>query len=67
MQHRRTELSSPSSRFTCGGIRTRSQVVGKLLDLAPFDLALDSKLRASDLVALRWLSLGGGLACSRPS
>jgi integrase len=35
------------------GIRIRLQVARKLRDLALFDLALDSKLRACDLVALR--------------
>ena len=35
------------------GIRIRLQVVLKLRDLALFDLALDSKLRGCDLVALR--------------
>lgn len=35
------------------GIRIRLQVAKRLRDLALFDLALDSKLRACDLVALR--------------
>src|SRR5919112_694187 len=35
------------------GIRIRLQVAGRLRDLALFDLALDSKLRGCDLVALR--------------
>ena len=35
------------------GIRIRLQVASKLRDLALFDLALDSKLRGCDLVALR--------------
>jgi integrase len=35
------------------GIRIRLQVAGKRRDLALFDLALDSKLRGCDLVALR--------------
>ena len=35
------------------GIRIRLQVASRLRDLALFDLALDSKLRGCDLVALR--------------
>jgi integrase len=35
------------------GIRVRLQLVGNLRDLALFNLAIDSKLRACDLVALR--------------
>lgn len=35
------------------GIRIRLQVALRLRDLALFDLALDSKLRGCDLVALR--------------
>ena len=35
------------------GMRIRLQVAGKCRDLALFDLALDSKLRGCDLVALR--------------
>src|SRR5919112_1517223 len=35
------------------GIRIRLQVAIRLRDLALFDLALDSKLRGCDLVALR--------------
>ena len=35
------------------GIRIRLQVAAKCRDLALFDLALDSKLRGCDLVALR--------------
>ncbi len=40
-------------------IRVRLQVTHRIRDLARFNLALDSKLRASDLVALRV-----GSACS---
>jgi integrase len=35
------------------GIRVRLQVEGRIRDLALFDLAIDSKLRGCDLVALR--------------
>ena len=35
------------------GIRMRLQMAGRVRDLAMFDLAIDSKLRASDLVKLR--------------
>jgi site-specific recombinase XerC len=43
-------------------IRVRLQVAQRIRDLALFNLALDSKLRACDLVALwvaMWLSTGG--------
>ena len=42
------------------GVRIRLQVVRKLRDLALFDLALDSKLRGCDLVALRVSDLVSG-------
>lgn len=48
------------------GIRIRLQVAQKRRDLALFDLALDSKLRACDLVALRVSGLvSGGRVRSR--
>ncbi len=34
-------------------IRTRSQLAGRTPDLAPFNLAIDSKLRGCDEVSLR--------------
>ena len=45
-------------------IRIRLQLQGKVRDLAMFNLALDSKLRACDLVALRVsdVSTGDGIA-----
>ncbi len=34
-------------------VRTRSQLAGRTPDLAPFNLAIDSKLRGCDVVSLR--------------
>jgi hypothetical protein len=42
------------------GIRIRLQVALRLRDLALFDLALDSKLRGCDLVALKVSDLVSG-------
>jgi integrase len=42
------------------GVRIRLQVMRQLRDLAMFDLALDSKLRGCDLVALRVSDLVSG-------
>ena len=42
------------------GIRVRLQVDGRIRDLALFDLAIDSKLRGCDLVALRLSDLMTG-------
>jgi integrase len=53
MQHRRTGTKLALKPVHVWGIRIRLQVARKLRDLALFDLALDSKLRACDLVALR--------------
>lgn len=53
MQHRRTGTKLALKPVHVWGIRIRLQVASKLRDLALFDLALDSKLRACDLVALR--------------
>jgi integrase len=53
MQHRRTGTKLALKPVHVWGIRVRLQVARKLRDLALFDLALDSKLRACDLVALR--------------
>ena len=38
---------------TCWSIRTRLQMDGRTRDLAMFNLAIDSKLRGCDVVALR--------------
>ena len=40
------------------GIRVRLQVERRIRDLALFDLAIDSKLRGCDLVALRIADVG---------
>jgi integrase len=53
MQRRRTGTKLALKPVHVWGIRIRLQVARKLRDLALFDLALDSKLRACDLVALR--------------
>jgi integrase len=53
MEHRRTGTKLALKPVHVWGIRIRLQVARKLRDLALFDLALDSKLRACDLVALR--------------
>ena len=42
------------------GIRMRLQMAGRTRDLALFDLAIDSKLRASDLVKLRIRDIAHG-------
>jgi hypothetical protein len=42
------------------GIRVRLQVEHRLRDLALFDIALDSKLRGCDVVALRIADLFAG-------
>ena len=44
-------------------IRVRLQLAGKLRDLALFDLAIDSKLRACDLTKLRVRDIGGRPIC----
>jgi integrase len=43
----------PLKRNEIWAIRTRLQIAGQLRDLALFNLAIDSKLRACDLVGLR--------------
>jgi len=48
MQHRRTGTKLALKAVHVWGIRIRLQVARKLRDLALFDLALDSKLRACD-------------------
>ncbi len=53
MEHRRTGTKLALKPVHVWGIRIRLQVARKLRDLALFDLALDSKLRACDLVGLR--------------
>lgn len=41
-------------------IRTRLQLSQKIRELAPFNLAIDSKLRGCDLVALRVMDVAHG-------
>ena len=53
MLQRRTGSKLALKPVHVWGIRIRLQVAKRLRDLALFDLALDSKLRACDLVALR--------------
>jgi integrase len=60
MQHRRTGTKLALKPVHVWGIRIRLQVARKLRDLALFDLALDSKLRGCDLVALRVSDLVSG-------
>ena len=51
--------------FHVWGIRVRLQVAGRARDLALFDLALDSKLRGCDLVALRVSDVLSGTGVKR--
>ena len=60
MQHRRTGSKLALKPVYVWGIRIRLQVARKLPDLALFDLALDSKLRACDLVGLTTSDLLSG-------
>jgi integrase len=60
MQHRRTGTKLALKPVQVWGVRIRLQVARKLRDLALFDLALDRKLRACDLVALRVSDLVSG-------
>src|SRR4249919_4033172 len=47
------------------GIRVRLQVERRVRDLALFDLAIDSKLRGCDLVALRLSDIVTGISVRR--
>lgn len=60
MQHRRTGTKLAFKPVHVWGIRIRLQVAQRRRDLALFDLALDSKLRACGLVALRVSDLVSG-------
>ena len=53
LQQRFTGAKLPLKPMHVWGIRVRLQVEGRIRDLALFDLAIDSKLRGCDLVALR--------------
>ena len=50
----------PLSRQEIWSIRMRLQNIGNLRDLALFNLAIDSKLRASDLLSLRVSDVASG-------
>ena len=60
MRHQRTGTKLALKPVHVWGIRVRLQVAQRRRDLALFDLALDSKLRACDLVALRVSDLVSG-------
>lgn len=60
MEHRRTETKLALKPAQVWGIRIRLQMTQKRRDLALLDLALDSKLRACDVVALRVSDLVSG-------
>ena len=50
-------------------IRTKLQIEGRARDLAMFNLAIDSKLRGCDVVAIRVedVAAGGYTACNGPA
>jgi hypothetical protein len=48
-------------------IRVRLQIAGRTRELAPFNLAVDSKLRACDLVQLRVRDVCHGIAGADPA
>jgi integrase len=60
MEQRRTGTKLALKPVQVWGIRIRLQVAQQRRDLALFDLAIDSKLRACDLVALRLSDLVSG-------
>jgi integrase len=60
IQQRFTGAKLPLKPMHVWGIRVRLQVEGRIRDLALFDLAIDSKLRGCDLVALRMSDLVTG-------
>lgn len=61
-----TEQKPPLRRSEIWAIRVRLQLRGKVRDLALFNLAIDSKLRACDLVRLRVGDvLQGGVIANR--
>ena len=55
----------PLKRSEVWAIRVRLQIAGRTRDLAMFNLAIDSKLRACDLVRLRVrdVAQGSQVAC----
>lgn len=52
LHQRFTGAKLPLKSMHIWGIRVRLQVEGRFRDLALFDLAIDSKFRGCDLVAL---------------
>jgi hypothetical protein len=46
-------------------VRTRLQLANRLRDLALFDLAIDSKLRGCDIVALKIVDVAPPRLCGR--
>lgn len=55
----------PLKRNEIWSIRVRLQIAGRIRDLALFNLAIDSKLRACDLVRLRVRDVAQGLKIAR--
>lgn len=60
-----TRAKLPMKPMHVWGIRVRLQVECRIRDLALFDLAIDSKLRGCDLVALRVTDLVAGSSVRR--
>jgi hypothetical protein len=55
-----TEAEPPLRPKHVWSIRTKLQIEGRARDLAMFNLAIDSKLRGSDVVAIRVEDVAGG-------
>jgi integrase len=55
----------PLKRSEVWAIRIRLQISGRTRDLAMFNMAIDSKLRACDLVRLRVRDIGQGSQISK--
>jgi hypothetical protein len=55
----------PLKRSEVWAIRVRLQITGRTRDLAMFNMAIDSKLRACDLVPLRVRDIGQGSQVSK--
>ena len=55
----------PLKRSEVWAIRVRLQIAGRTRDLAMFNMAIDSKLRACDLVQLRVRDIGQGSQVSK--
>jgi len=65
LHQRFTGAKLPLKPMHVWGIRVRLQVEGRIRDLALFDLAIDSKLRGCDLVALRLSDIVTGISVRR--